>query len=116
MKKHNHKKLEIYQRSLNLARQIIPLCDSIRPFKLSDQIASSCVSIPSNITEGACRSSITDFKRFLDYSTGSAAELETQLLILQTLENVNQTEIEKWINEVNSLFGMIQAFKYSLKP
>ncbi len=112
MKKHNYKKLEIYQRSLKLACELMPICDSIRPYRLSEQIAGSCISIPSNIAEGSCRSSDADFLRFLEYSSGSCAELETQLIILQSQKKAHLNEIKIWLKEIDSIFSMINGFIY----
>ena len=53
-------------------------------FGLVSQIKRSAISIPSNIAEGHKRGS-KDFIRFLKVSYGSAAELETQLLLCQKL-------------------------------
>src|SRR5688572_14627969 len=94
MKKHNFKKLEIYQRSLRLACELVPLCDSIRPFRLSEQIAGSCISVPSNIAEGTSRRSQLDFIRFLEYAAGSAAELETQLIIYRSIQKKEVSKLK----------------------
>lgn len=42
------------------------------------------MSIPSNIAEGASRSTEKDFARFLEISLGSSYELKTQLRISST--------------------------------
>ena len=44
-------------------------------YSLTYQITRSAVSIPSNIAEGASRSSEKDFARFLEISLGSRYEL-----------------------------------------
>lgn len=54
-------------------------------YGISSQIQRSSVSIPSNIAEGSKRTSRADFRQFCLISLGSAAELETQLLITQRL-------------------------------
>ena len=45
-------------------------------------IVIACVSIASNIAEGSKRLD-DDFRRFLSYSLGSLAELDTQLMIAE---------------------------------
>jgi four helix bundle protein len=49
---------------------------------LKDQSIRSAISIPSNVAEGNSRRSEKDKHRFMEYSLGSAFELETQTLIL----------------------------------
>jgi four helix bundle protein len=60
-------------------------------YNLSSQITKAAVSIPSNIAEGSSRTSEKDYKRFLEISLGSAFELETHILIANT---VNYGDIE----------------------
>jgi four helix bundle protein len=80
---HNYDKLQVYHRSVDIAVKIMKIIDDVRPFRLAEQIVSSSISIPSNIAEGSERGSDKEFARFLEYSSGSAAELVTQLTILQ---------------------------------
>ena len=54
-------------------------------YGLSMQIRRSAVSIPSNIAEGAARISSKEFIQFLSIALGSAAELETQLLLAKRI-------------------------------
>jgi four helix bundle protein len=54
-------------------------------FNLVSQIQRSAVSVPSNIAEGCGRHSNPAFKQFLSVSLGSAYELETQLIISNKL-------------------------------
>ena len=48
-------------------------------FGLRTQIRRAAVSVPSNIAEGAARSSPAELVHFLSIACGSLAELETQL-------------------------------------
>tara|TARA_B100000809_G_C14652948_1_gene356647 strand:- start:49 stop:288 length:240 start_codon:yes stop_codon:yes gene_type:complete len=59
----------------------------------------SAVSIPSNIAEGAGRSYDKEFARFLEFSLGSAYELETQLIISERQQYINKEELKE-IQEV----------------
>ena len=51
-------------------------------FGLISQIRRCAVSIPSNIAEGAGRNNVNEFIQFLGIASGSAYELETQLILL----------------------------------
>ena len=54
-------------------------------FGLTHQMKKAAVTIPLNIAEGAARDSDQEFIHHLYISLGSAAELETQLIIIQEL-------------------------------
>ena len=54
-------------------------------YGLVNQIRRAAVAIPSNISEGKKRRTVKDYVQFLRIADGSAAELETQLLISKDL-------------------------------
>ena len=114
--RHNFRKLEIYQRSMKLASEVLELVDEIRPFRLGEQLAGSCISIPSNIAEGADRGTDKEFCRFLQFASGSAAELETQLTLVKNTGKYNQYSLDELIKESYNINSMIRAFMNKLKP
>jgi four helix bundle protein len=81
---HDHTELEVWREARRIAGDVYRMTarfpDSER-FGLSAQMRRAAVTIASNIAEGASRSSGRDFGRYLEIAAGSAAELETQLLI-----------------------------------
>jgi four helix bundle protein len=83
-----HKDLDVYKLSLDLVEEIYKLT-KIFPvsenFGLTYQLRRAAVSLPSNIAEGASRSSTKDFIRFLNISAGSLAEIETQLVTTERI-------------------------------
>ncbi len=83
-------------------------------FSLSSQMARSAVSIPSNIAEGAGRNSEKDFARFLEFSLGSAYELETQLLISEKRKYIKQDDSRVIIDELISLQKRISGLRKSI--
>ena len=61
-------------------------------FGLMSQLRRAAVSIPSNIAEGKGRLSKGEFRQFLGNARGSLAELETQIIIAQNLNYLDEAE------------------------
>ena len=83
-----HKDLDVWKRSIDLVLKIYEISQKLpsdEKFGLISQIKRASISVPSNIAEGAGRSSTKEFIRFLDIATGSLSELETQLIIIDRL-------------------------------
>ena len=80
-------------------------------YALFSQISRAAVSIPSNIAEGAGRNSEKDFARFLEFSLGSAYELETQLIIAEKRKYIKQCESEIILEELISLQKRISGLR-----
>lgn len=64
-------------------------------FSLVDQMRRAAISIPSNIAEGRSRGSVRDFAHFLRIALGSAAELETQLIIARELKYSGEADYSR---------------------
>ena len=83
-------------------------------YALFSQISRAAVSIPSNIAEGAGRNSEKDFARFLEFSLGSAYELETQLIIAEKRKYIKQCESGIILEELISLQKRISGLRNSM--
>lgn len=84
----SHKDLIVWQKAMILAELTYFLTKKLpksESFGLISQMQRAAVSIPSNIAEGWGRNSANELKRFLLIARGSAAELETQLLLAERL-------------------------------
>jgi len=88
--------------------------DIVRPYRIAEQISTSSVSVPSNIAEGAERGTDKEFKRFLEFSSGSASELATQLTILKLANRLPEINLEEIIVETKEVNAMIRGFMNSL--
>ena len=85
----DYKDLEVWQRAIGLCEEIYRLTEGFperERYGLSAQMPRAAVSIPSNIAEGYGRGSRQDYTRFVKMSRGSAAELETQLVLADKLQ------------------------------
>ena len=73
-KRHNFKKLKIWQMAIEVAKIILDVTDPFpfsEKFGLKSQMDRSSVSMPSNIAEGSSRTN-KSFSHFLDISLGSS--------------------------------------------
>lgn len=75
------KQLQVWQRACELSVKIYKLLKNCKDYGLRDQMQRASVSIASNIAEGAERKNKSEFRLFLNYAKGSAAELRTQIHI-----------------------------------
>jgi len=85
----DHKKMDVWRESMNLVESIYQISSSFpdgEKYGLTSQIRRAAISVPSNIAEGAARSSDKEFARYIDIALGSLVELETQLIISIKLE------------------------------
>ena len=110
---YNYKELIVWQKSMNLVELVYKVTSSFpteEKFGLTSQIRRSAVSIPSNIAEGAGRSSKNAFRNFLEISNGSINELKTQLEISERLGFIQRDELDKTIE----LCSEIQKMTFTL--
>jgi four helix bundle protein len=107
---YSFKDLTVWQKSFALAKEVYVLSSKLpkeEQFGLVSQMRRCAISIPSNIAEGHQRNNTREYKQFLGIAKGSAAELETQLLLSQEIhyldiekELVLLTEIQKMLNSL----------------
>lgn len=81
-------------------------------FGITSQMRRASVSIPSNIAEGASRSSNKEFIYFLEIALGSAFELETQLEIsneIGFLDASQHRQLNDKLKNITNLMGRYRA-------
>jgi len=91
----DHKGLKIWKRARDLVLDIYRLTERYpksERFNLISQMRRAAISVPSNIAEGIARLSTKEYIRFLLISTGSLAELETQLILSADLGYISTGE------------------------
>ena len=111
------KSLIVWRESKRLAVSIYFLTETFPPrekFGLVDQMRRAGVSVASNIAEGHDRTTEKEFSRFLDYSSGSLAELETQLLIATDVHFVSEIQLEKLTIQIQAIRNMLRKLKQKL--
>lgn len=112
-----HLDLDVWKRSIEFVTLIYQLTGKFPKseiYGITSQIRRSAVSIPSNIAEGAGRTSKKEFSHFLSISLGSLAELETQLIISDNLNYLDSGLLNDLISKLSSIRKMIFGLKKSI--
>jgi len=102
-----HHDLRVWQDAMALVRHVYEFSShfpSEEKFGLTAQIRRSAVSIPSNIAEGAARSSRKEFAHYLMIARGSLSELDTQLRIAHDLGFADASEL---IRATEPIFALL---------
>jgi len=114
---HNFRELKIWQRSVEFVTEIYKVLihfPSDEKFGLVSQLKRAAVSIPSNISEGAGRSTNAQFRYFLEISMGSCNEVITQLEISFKLGYLNENDKNHLFEEAMQIYKMILGFYNTL--
>ena len=121
MEDNKHKSYEdlvVWQKSVALSKDIYRITKTFpkdEVYGLTSQIRRCVVSIPSNIAEGCGRNSYGEFIQFLGISSGSLAELHTQLIIALDANYLSQVVFDGLLEQIIEIGRMIAGLKTRLK-
>ena len=116
-----YKDLQVWQKGLEFAEQVIQLIDGLdtprKHYRLLEQLESAVTSVPMNIAEGKGRESKKEFVHFLYIARGSIYETLTLLEIFKRqgwLVPDTFNRLESSATEIiKMLKGLINAFARS---
>ncbi len=112
----DYKDLNVWKESMDLVEDIYRLAKCFpreEIYALSNQLKRAVVSIPSNIAEGQNRNTLKEFIQFLYIALGSVSEVETQILIAQRLNYIQNIDNE--LKQITKIRKMINALINSIK-
>lgn len=113
----SYKDLGVWKKGMSFVTVIYKLTacfPSEERFGLITQLRRAAVSVPSNIAEGHSRRGRKDYIQYISIAIGSVAEIETQLLIAESLEYVKTNELELILSQLYELQRMLYALRTSL--
>jgi four helix bundle protein len=117
-----HRDLEVWKNSFSFVLHCYTMTKGFpesERFGLVSQIRRAAVSVPANISEGAVRHTIREFVRFLRISMGSLSELETLILIAESLHYIDNAQaaiLKEKIHKISAqLSGLIRFQKNKLE-
>lgn len=114
----NFRNLLIWQKAMVLVTKVYTTTSGFPKeeiFGLTSQIRRCSVSIPSNIAEGHGRDADGEMIRFLNITTGSLFELQTQLEIAYNVNYINEDAFKNLIQDTRELEIMIVSFTNKIK-
>ena len=117
MKKHNFRKLKVYQWAIEFAVKVYSLSKNFpkeEMYGLSSQIRRAVTSISLNVAEGSGNNSEKKFKRFLEIALRSDYEVMTCLELALRLNYCIREDYESLITEADEIAAMIVGFSRSL--
>ncbi len=83
-------------------------------YRLVSQLHRAVVSIPTNLAEGHSRSTRRDYASFVSIARGSAAELETLLLIAQRTKCAKREDIAPRLGAAERIGRMLNGLRSKL--
>jgi four helix bundle protein len=104
-----HKNLIVWQKSISFVTSVYERTKYFPKkewYCIVSQIRRAAISIPSNIAEGCARKNTKEYIQFLYVSLGSAAELETQLIISSNLGFIDKKETENLQKHLEEIIRM----------
>jgi four helix bundle protein len=113
----HYKELQVWQKGMLLAQSVYRLTGNFpqeERYGLVTQMRRAAVSVPSNIAEGQARQGTREFLLFLSHAMGSLAELETQLVLSESLGFCGTKGPVEILRQVDELQRMLRALRKKL--
>jgi four helix bundle protein len=114
----HYRQLIAWQKAMELVKHIYDLTGGFprrEIYGLANQLRRAAVSVPSNIAEGQGRDSTKEFLHHLSIAHGSLLEVETQILIPESLEYLDphrrKSILEKTAEAGRLINGLSRALK-----
>jgi four helix bundle protein len=103
-----------WQKSKELSIFVYRIFKDNKDYSFRDQILRAAVSVMNNIAEGFDRYGDKEFKRFLQISKGSCAEVRSMLYLALELKYISEKEFEKGYNLSLEISRILTAFMKTL--
>ena len=114
----HYRQLVGWQKAMELVKAVYELTNQFPKheiYGLTSQIRRAAVSVPSNIAEGQGRDSTREFLHHLSIAYGSLMEVETQILIAESLAYMGQAETKTILERTSETGRVINGLARSLK-
>ncbi|MDM1139425.1 four helix bundle protein [Empedobacter sp. R132-2] len=107
---HDFKELIVWQKTMNFTKRFYEITSNYPKseiYGLTSQSRRACVSIASNIAEGAGRNSNAQFINFLNIALGSSFELKCQIILARDLEFIQVEISDNLLKDLKHIQNML---------
>ncbi len=113
----SHRDLTVWRKAMDVACEVYRLTDGLpkkEEYRMTAQLIRAAISIPANIAEGNARGTRKDYANFVSIARGSAAELETLLLLTAEAGLAPASRIDNLLARVEEVGRMLTGLRRSL--
>ena len=114
----SYRQLIVWQKAMDFVAEVYRVTRTFpkeEMYGVTSQLRRAAVSIPSNIAEGQGRQTTGEFRQFLGHARGSLLETETQILLSERLEYLDQKTTETLIGQAAELGRILNGLMNSLE-
>lgn len=113
----SYKDFVVWQKGIELAKCIYAVTRRFpneERFGLTSQMRRAAISIPSNVAEGQARRTTPEFIQFVSHAEGSAAELDTQIILAVELNFCRKADVLPIYELNDEIRRMLNALRRKL--
>jgi four helix bundle protein len=114
----SYRDLKVWQLGMELTKDVYLLTQKFpktEAYGLSSQVQHAAVSVPANLAEGHAKESTKDFLRHISIAQGSLAEVETHLMLAESLNYVQHDQIVQVLNKCGEERRMLCGLRRRLR-
>src|SRR5262249_47147582 len=114
----SYRDLDVWRIAMELAKQCFVVTNKFprdEIYGMTSQIRRASTSIPANIAEGQGRSGTKEFLYHLSVARGSLKELETHLLLSESVGLLDNSEMISLLGLCDRVSQMLSGLRRSLK-
>ena len=113
----SYRDLTVWRRAMDLVETTYKFTQSFpkqEEYRLTSQTVRAAVSIPANIAEGFMRNTRKDYGNFIGIARGSAAELETLIMVAGRLKFAFRETVSDVLTACEEVSRMLNTLRQRL--
>ena len=114
----NYRDLAVWSKAMAVAKAVYGLSELMpkkEEYRLTAQMVRAAISVPANIAEGRTRATRKDFAHFISIARGSAAELETLLILAMDIQFLERAKVAPVLADVEEVGRMLNTLHAKLR-